>query len=132
MAGEPFSWPEGHVYIWTGAASQSAVAWAQDTYGTFVRGWKSTLNLTGTYHHTQTGRRADVQVGALMVVDHLTLQKWFDSTAEVHMHFSHSAVGASAGLLLYSGRIDNLDYQGREREMFRFNLSYHAHEWSAY
>lgn len=129
---ETFAWPEGAIYLWTGTATARAIpAYAQQVQGTFTQGWDNFATLDGTWHNVLTGQRAEITIGALYTVD-TALRALADAQTGVHLHLTHSALGASAGYLLYSGRFDRMTLAGREGEVFRFSLAYHANEWSAY
>ena len=130
--GETFAWPEGTIYLWTGSATASAIpAYAQNVQGTFVQGWDNFATCDGNWHDVLTGVRADVTIGALYTVDNAVKAMVASQTA-IHMHIRHTALGASAGYLLYSGRADVVTLAGREGEVFQWSMSYHANVWSAY
>jgi hypothetical protein len=130
---ETFAWPEGSVYLWTGATTASAVvAYAEHVYGTLLYGIDNFRTLDGTYHNLWTGQRADVYVGAFYTTDAQQLQVIADAQTAIHAHLKHSGLAGSAGLFLYSGAIDSVQLQGAAGDVYRFSLQFHANNWSAY
>jgi hypothetical protein len=131
---ETFAWPEGSCHFWTGTATASAVlAYAQQTNVMLVRGWYNTQTLDGTYHDKLTGQRANVTIGALWTPDQSALVRLYESATAVHVHFRHAlSGGGSAGHVLYSGRIDNLQLAGQDGGLYQMMMMYHANSWSAY
>lgn len=130
---ESFAWPEGAIYLWTGTATASAIpTYAQSIQGSFERGWDNFATLSGGWRNTLTGERADVTIGTLYTVDNAALRAFDAAKADVHMHIRHDVQGASAGYLLYSGRIDRMSLGGRDDDIYQFTVDYHANVWSAY
>jgi hypothetical protein len=128
---EVFVWREASAYWWTGTATASAqLAYAENVRVALTRGWDNFQRLAGTWGNNQTGTRADVQIGTLYHVSNL--QALFDSATAVHWHFMHLHALGSAGIYLYSGRIDTLELVGDQAQPFRHNLTYHANNWSGY
>lgn len=129
---ETLNWGEGQVYIFTGTAS-AIVAYAQDLNATMVYGWDNRQLVAGTYLDIMTGQRVDLSIRQLYAPD-ATLQRLAASTAQVNVHLKHSASGGggSAGIYLYSGRIDQINLAGSENNPYVFGLNYHANLWSAY
>lgn len=131
--GEVYSWPEGNVWVYTGAGGASAlVAYATETTVYEMHGAQNFQTLDGAYHNVATGRRIQVDIGALYCADIKPLQAMASAETAVHMHLAHSTIYGSAGQRLYSGYIDSLEIAGRERDVYRARLSYHANVWSAY
>lgn len=131
---ESFSWPEGNVYIWTGNAtpSTSAVfALAQNSRLPITYGWDNRANASGTYYDHKTGQRADLNIQAVYTVN-TTITKIFLSATAVHMKLIQTNIIGSAGFFLYSGRIDNLQYIGNERQPFAYTLQAHFNAWSGF
>lgn len=131
---ESFSWNEGNLYLYTGAAtpSTSAVfALARDTRANFALGWDNRAAANRTYRDHLTGQRCDVYVNAVYTVD-TTLAKIHESATAVHMKLLQSNGIGSAGYFLYSGRIDSLQYQGNERNPFIYTLNAHFNSWSGF
>ncbi len=131
---EVFVWSEGQIYLWTGTATASAlIGYAQNIQAPLVRGWANDPSLAGNYRDHLTGQRADVLLGALYTPD-ATIQKIEASATAVHMKLVHTLAGdmGSAGVILYSGRIDSLTYAGSENNPYTYTLSYHANRWSAF
>ena len=131
--GEVFGWPDGSVWFWTGAGGSSAVvAYATETTVREYHGAENFQTLDGTYHNVATGRMCQVTIGAMYCADVLPLETMASAQTAVHVQM-HQANGlGSAGRVLYSGFIDNLEIAGRERDMYRVNMTYHANVWSAY
>lgn len=129
---EVYSWREGQVYIYTGNGATSAVvAFAQETRIGTTRGWVNQAHLDRTYSDHLTGQRADVSIGALYTFDN-TIQKIDTSATAIHMKFWHSSVNGTAGMFLYSGRIDNMEFIGTEASPYLWRLQAHFNLWSAY
>ena len=130
---EVISWREGSIYLWTGTATASALlGYAKDMSVNQVVGYDNYQTFDTAYHDNDTGQRADANVGALYTTDSLTLQKFFDAKTGVHVHFKHTGVYGSAGIFLYSGRIDSLVLAGTEKTMTQWRFQYHANRWSSY
>jgi len=131
---EVYAWPEGTIYLYTGTATASAlVAYAQNLRASIGRGWDNYRTLTGLYQDALTGLRADVQIGTFYTTDNVTLTRMFESATAVHMHLKHgSTTIGTAGVFLYSGRLDNIEIAGSDGELFRYAVNYHANAWSAY
>ena len=79
-----------------------------------------------------TGERADITIGTMYTVDNSAIRTLAAAKTAVHMHLAQTALGASAGYLLYSGRIDQVSLAGREGQLYQFSMTYHANDWSAY
>jgi hypothetical protein len=134
---ESYSWPEGQLWMWTGNAQSSAntvLAYVEDSQVRFDYGWDSYRTLDGTYHNNHTGQRVEIRATRLFTPLVSALLAMADSKTGVHMHFRYqnSANSGSAGHLIYSGRIDRVQVNGREGELYRVALAYHANAWSAY
>jgi hypothetical protein len=133
MAGEVFSHLEGNVWLWTGTAGSALIAYLTDTDISMVHGVENYRTFDSAYHNLWTGQRADIAVGALYTVDRLTLQVWFDAKTAVHVHIPlYNSAGGSAGFYYYTGALDSLRLNGRENDLYRWSLQYHANVWSAY
>lgn len=131
--GEVYSWPEGNVWLYTGAAGASAlVAYATETTVSEMHGAENYSTLDGVYHNVVTGRVIRVDIGALFCADIKPLQVMASAETAVHLHIAHANTYASAGQRMYSGFIDSLELAGRETDLYRARLSYHANVWSAY
>lgn len=130
---EVIAWPEGNVWIWTGAAGSALLAYAQNSRAFLVRGYANFSTLDGVYHNVETGRRADVSIETLYTTNATAIQQFFDGATAAHLHMEHGiSGGGSAGHKFWTGRIDNLTFQGQEGGMYRFQVAYHANIWSAY
>jgi hypothetical protein len=130
---EVVSWMESQVYISTGSATASAVvAFAQNTQVNLARGWQNDANAAGTYRDHLTGQRADVTIGVMYTYDG-TIQRIEGSATAIHMKLLNTAVGqGSAGVLLWSGRIDTLSIVGSEANPYQYTLACHFNSWSAF
>ena len=129
---ETYSWPEGQLRIWTGAAGAETFAYVfnanvQVTYGWLNRG----PTLGGSYTDHLTGQVAYANMQAAYTYDIKPFKIAASGTA-VHMELYQSGVNGSAGLLLYSGRIDGLNLFGQEGGTYRFGMNCHFNNWSAY
>ena len=131
--GEVYGWPDGNVWLYTGAAGSSAlVAYATETTVREFHGAENWSDLNGAYHNTVTGRVINVDIGAMYCADVVPLQVMASAETAVHLHITHNNGLASAGQRMYSGFIDSVEIAGREGDLFRARLSYHANVWSAY
>lgn len=129
---EVYSFPEGTVSLYTGAAATSALmAYCQDTTVTLVWGWDNRPAAGGNYYDQLTGRRADVTVNLHLTTDEV-IQRMTQSATAVHMKFNHSSVGGTGGYWLYSGRIDRLQFQGQQGGVFSYTLAAHFNRWSGF
>lgn len=129
---EAYVWPEGQIYIWTGTATASAVvSFAENSNLQVAYGWDNRPNLSGTYRDHLTGKRADLSIAALYTIDG-TIQRMADSATAVHIKLIHNTINGSAGFFLYSGRLDNIAYQGDNAAPYKYALQYHANVWSGF
>lgn len=130
---EAISWPEGSIYMWTGSATASALlGYAKDMNVNLVVGYDNYQTFDTAYHDNDTGQRADANIGTLYTIDSITSWQFFDAKTAVHIHFQFTGVYGSAGIYLYSGRIDSVVPAGTEKTMFQWRFQYHANRWSAY
>jgi len=130
---EAISWPEGCIYLWTGSATASALlGYAQDMSVNFFVGYDNYQTFDTAFHDNATGQRADANIGTLYTTDSLTLFKMYNAQTAVHVHFKHSGVYGSAGVYLYSGRMDSVILAGTDKMMITWRCQYHANRWSAY
>lgn len=130
---ETFSWPEGTIYLWTGAGGSATVAYAASLRLSIDYGIENVRNLSGTYRNVSTGRRADVNVGMMYTVDNTWITKIAEAQTAVHMHIKQAVPGqGSAGHYMWSGSIDGWQSQGYDGGLYRTSINYHANEWSAY
>jgi len=129
---EALTWREGSIHVWTGSATASAVvAYAQNMNIVPTVGYVNRQSLAGTYTNHETGRFVQFQIG-LVASQHWTLFEMFSSGNEVNMHLKHTGVNGSAGLFLYSGRIDAMPLIGQEGTTFQWAMNGHANVWSSY
>ncbi len=94
-------------------------------------GWMNRQALDGTYRDHITGQRGEVNIQAYHTQDGL-LQKFADAKTAVHMKLMQNNGIGSAGVVLYSGRLDSVQYQGSEGSPFSYSLQYHANVWTAF
>lgn len=129
---EAITWNEGQIWMWTGSATASAlIAFAENMQLLPVRGWLNEPALNGQYYDRISGRRADLVVGAMYTRD-AAIQKLDAAETAVHMKLLHSGVYGSAGVLLWSGRIDSLGLIGSQGSPYQYQMSYHCNAWSAF
>ena len=129
---EAYVWPEGQIAIYTGNGAASAVvAYAQQSQASRAWGWNNTETVGGVYADHLTGKRVTVSVQAMHTFDG-TIAKIAESATAVHMKFIHNTVNGSAGVFLYSGRIDALDYAGSEGSPYTWTMQAHFNLWSAF
>lgn len=133
VTGEAYGWNEGKLWLWTGSATASAeIQLAQNIrVNTFV-GWERHQAVNGAVAEHPTGVIANLVVQRLYTYDSY-LPRFQDTAAPVvHAHVYHSGRLGSAGLILYSGRIDELALEGQEGNILMYTLSYHGNQFSAY
>ena len=129
---ELYTFPEGTLHLYTGTATASAlVAYARRTELALTRGWDSRPSLSGLYRDHLTGQRADLTVQAALSND-FTLMRFFESATAVHAHLRHSGANGSAGVQLYSGRLESLALVGGEDSANVYRLQMRFPAWSAY
>ena len=131
---EAFSWMDGLLYIYTGAAAPSTsalIAYAQNSRGNFAYGWDNRAAANGTYRDHKTGQRVDLFINAIYTND-TTITKITESATAVHFKLMQSHAIGSAGYFLYSGRIDAIQYQGSDKNPFVYSLNAHFNAWSAF
>ena len=129
---EAFAWPEGSIWVFTGNMAASAVvAFAKNTNATPAWGWNNRPAAGGTYYDHLTGQRLDVTIQAVYTYNSKIAQIAESATA-VHMKFLHSGVNGTAGMLMYTGRIDKCAYVGSEAQPFTYTINAHFNVWSAF
>jgi hypothetical protein len=129
---EVFGWPEGRVYYWTGTATASGEpGYFEAASFSLTYGYSNYRTMDSAYHDTLTGQRADVTIGSMWSTN--ALLAIADARTAVHLHFVASgSTNGTAGIYLYSGRIDRLELQGQNNDVYRQSVTYHANVWSAY
>jgi len=130
---EVYSWMEGQVYWSTGNpfVSSAYLGLLENSTVTLKIGYVSTPAAGGTYHDHTTGQRADVSIGSFYCFDKTGI-RWLSSATAVHMKFIHSSVNGTAGVFLYSGRIESMAIQGSNGQVYKVNMSYYANSWSSF
>lgn len=130
---EAFSWPEGSLSLSTGVpfATSALIAYCENTNLTEKWGWNNIPAASGNYSDTLTGQRADVTFGAVFTFDKTALRMAQAATA-VHMKLNHNTINGSAGVYLYSGRIDSLTLQGQAAGVYHYTMQAHFNVWTAY
>jgi hypothetical protein len=132
LMSELYVWPEGTIHLWTGTATASAaIAYAKSNQSNIAWGWDTRPNLSGTYRHHLTGQMAQISIGAAVSYD-WTFWRIANSATSLHMHFRHSGVNGSAGIVYYSGVIDSIAEIGGEDQPFTYTLAAHFNVWSGY
>ena len=134
MASEAYSWPQGTLYLYTGTATASAlIGYAQNSHVTLSYGWENRPSLSGIYRDHLTGLRADLSVQALLSNDWRVMKMAASATA-VHCILKQITLpaSASAGILLFSGRIDSLQMVGQDAQAYTFTFNYHSNSWSSF
>lgn len=129
---EALAWPEGNIWAWTGSATASAiVVYAQMMQITPTIGFANRQTMGGSYSNHETGRMVQYQVG-MAASQHWTLFEMYSSGNEAHLHFTHSGVNGTAGLYLWSGRIQSMSLLGQENGAYQWTMAGYANEWSSY
>jgi hypothetical protein len=131
---EAFVWPEASISLWTGAAvpvTSALVAYAQNINANFARGWDNHVTLGGVYYDHKTGQIAQINIGAVYTYG-MGLLRMIESATALHMKLYHSSVNGSAGVVLYSGRVDSNGIAGSDSQVFSVSIAYHSNVWSAF
>lgn len=130
--GEVYAWPEGRIYLYTGAAtaSGSPIAYVQNTQLAPRYDWSWDATIGGNYRPHLVGKEARVTFAAMYANN--ALFSGFNATAQVHIKFEHSGIGGSAGFFLYSARIDGITYMGTQDAPYTYSLEARGTEWSAF
>jgi hypothetical protein len=132
VSAEAYGWPEGHILVWTGTSNPVTAVLAQQANVQRIRGWANIgPTFDGSYSDVQTGTYANVVIGRAYIYGD-DLQGMFESATAVHMEHYHSSINGSAGVKLWSGRIDQFNMQGQAGGVYTIQLTYHANNWSAY
>ena len=130
---ESFSFADGALYAWTGAAQPpNALAFVQNVSITVSRDWQGIQTINGGYLSHVIGRRADVNFD---VVHHATAPSvWelFNLDSAIHLHIQHTYMGVSAGMYLWSGHSPVYYERGSEGSPMLRGLAYYSHTWSGY
>ena len=130
---EVYSFPEGTLHLWTGAANASGnpIAYVQNANAVPTWGWQPEPSISGVYRDHKTGLSISLNAGIAWTFDK-TIMKIAESATAVHAKIMNSSVNGSAGYLMYSGRIDSLPYQGAQGGFFQYSLVAHFNIWSAF
>lgn len=129
---EAISFSEGLARMWTGTATAYTLAVVENVNVSLERNWLTYRTLDGTYRDLDAGYRCAVNVGAVWTYDN-TISRWWASATAVHMEIYHSnTLAPSAGVLLWTGRIDSVQYNGQQGDVMRLQMAYHATNFSAY
>ena len=130
---EVYAWPEGALYIWSGAANASGapVAYVNNANLTTQWQWSNDPRLDGSYRDHLQGQRANINAALAYTIGQnaVTLAQ---ATATVHFKFQHNGVDGSAGFIAYSGKIDSLNLNGAAAGTYAMTLAAHCNIWSAY
>lgn len=118
--------------VWTGTSNPYTATYVEDTTVNLTRGYANIgPTFGGVYADVLTGWRADVSVGAAFTFDE-TLLRMFQSATALHMEVYHSGINGSAGVKLWSGRVDSWSVAGQEGGLLTYTIAYHANVFSAY
>lgn len=130
---EAYSFPEGTLHIWTGAANASGtpIAYVQNTNVIPTWGWQREPSVSGVYRAHKTGVSIQLNAGVVWTHDK-TIMKIAESATAIHGKVMNSSINGSAGYLMYSGNIDSLQYQGAQGGFFQYNLAALFNIWSAF
>lgn len=131
---EVYSFPEGQVHIWTGIAnaSGSAIAFVEDSLWTPEIRYASYRCASGNWVDLAIDTRLDANVTVLYSGGQAFADILAATGTPVHIKFTHSAFGNSAGCIAYSGKIHQIQYRGAQGDVFRYSLTYQAHNFSAF
>jgi hypothetical protein len=128
---ESISFGEGIARLWTGTASAYVMAHVENVNVSMTRSWLNYLTLGG-YRDLSVGLIAEVNIGAVWTYDNSLSYLWASATA-VHMElYNSNAVAPSAGMVLWSGRIDNLTFNGAQGDVMRASMAYHSNAIGIY
>lgn len=131
---ELFSWPEGDLYVYTGShtASGSPIAYVTNINVNASRAWQTDPAVDGTYHGHIVARRVDYsfQVGWLFG-ETLAILHAAETALHVKLQANMPTIG-SAGLLVYSGYMPDLSWNGNEGGVFNHGVNGFGHAWSAF
>ena len=130
---ESFSWMEGAAWYSTGVpfVTSGLFAYCENTQVVEQWGWVYTPAANGAYRDHLTGQRADVTIQAAYTFN-MTIARVAESATALHMKFLHNTINGSAGLNLYSGRIDTQTFIGQRAGVYQFSLRAHFGSWSAF
>lgn len=130
---EIYAWPEGALYIWSGAANASGTPAAYVNNATLAVQWQwsNDPRLDGSYRDHLQGKRGNLNATLAYTIG-MGLVELAHATATVHFKLQHDGVDGSAGFIGYSGRIDSLNLNGSEGGTYGLSIAAHVNEWSAY
>lgn len=130
---EPFSFAEGTLHVWTGAAtaSGSALAYVHSARFAPAWGWQSDLALDGSAYEHLTGQRAALAF-TFAHTSERALALLAQTTALLHFKLTHSGLDGSAGYIAWSGRVDRLEVLAAPESWVACTVEAHAPTWSAF
>jgi hypothetical protein len=133
MAYEAFSWIDATIYLSTGVAfaTSAVVGLCENSNVSTQWGYVNTPAADGTYYDHITGQRANVSLQQVYTVDR-SLLAIADSATALHLKLMQSGANGSAGMYLWSGRIDNVNYAGQKAGVFMLSCQMHYNNWSAF
>lgn len=128
-----FAGHEASVWIWTGSHTQSgSIAQYVETFSVNLQTqYANEPAVNGVYYDHLTNRRADASMGGMIAYGNRLMQIQKLETA-VHMKVMLQDHTGSAGVLLYSGRIDSLTPNGALGQVWKYGLQYHSNLWSSF
>ena len=133
---EVYSWAEGSAYIWTGGATNSALAaYARNiVVNRQMRYTSYKAPHATTYTQYPIGSAVTLTIGQLYA--DATMQKMFDSATGggYHVHLKHlvGGVNQSGGTFLYSGVLSTLDNGGSEGQIYTQTINGTFPTWADY
>lgn len=130
---EAYSWIEGQMWLSTGVpfVTSALIALAEQSNATMQFGWVNQVAASGNYTDFTTGQRGNVSWGVVHTFDK-TLIKLAEAKTAVHLKMHHNTINGSAGVYLWSGRIDSYSIVGQNAGVYRLTMQAHFNSWSAY
>lgn len=132
---EAFSFREGALHVWTGAAtaSGSQIGYARNIDIQLNWNFEAEPNLSGQYRTHLAGQNASISIETIWTYSSALRVVAMAATAGgVHFKITHSGVHGSGGIILYSGSIRKAAYVGGAGEMMQYRIEGMAHAWSAF
>lgn len=130
---QAFTFRNGQLHIWTGShtASGSALGYVEGVNLALNWGWQNDPSLSGTYRDHASGLRADLGFSKVHIFDP-RLHILANLATAVHAKLTQSHILGSAGIVLYSGRIDQLAFRETPGQADTLSLASHFNIWSAF
>lgn len=130
---EIFAAPECTLHLWTGShtASGGAMVYAENVSVSLTMEYDTTPSLSGTYRDHAIGKRAEISIGRAYNLSAI-YDKWLTSATAVHFKATMNHYGGSAGVILYSGRLDNVTLAGSMNGVMSQQIQGHANIWTGF